>query len=108
MVLKSKTLESRRLNLLDECIRKEKLTSWEQLANTLEKPALKLRRMATEIKMKHVCLYSMQHSMESTASVSSVNSPTSPTQSLASSFSSATMEVSHGESLGCVCQAGGS
>ena len=90
-----KTLADRKQGLLEELIRKEKLTSWEQLANTLERPALKLRRLAIEIKQKHV-YYSKQHSVDSTASHLSVDSPTSPPQSLASSFSS-TMEVSQGE-----------
>ena len=90
-----KTLADRKQRLLEELIRKEKLTSWEQLASTLERPALKLWRLAIEIKRKHM-YYSKQRSVDSTASHLSMDSPTSPPQSLASSFSS-TMEVSQGE-----------
>lgn len=91
-----KTLADRKQRLLGELIRKEKLKSWEQLASTLERPALKLRRLAIEIKQKHV-YYSKQHSVDSTVSHLSIDSPTSPSQSLASSFSS-TVEVSQGKS----------
>ena len=89
-------LSDRRLMLLDECLKKEKLQSWEQLVITLDKPALKLTGMAMEIRKKHI--YSKQCSLDSH---SSMNSPTSPEQSLGSSFSSSRMEVSHGEEQWC-------
>ena len=58
-----------RLRLLEKCVSKEKLTSWEHLAATLEKPALNLRRMANEIRDKYI--YFKQDSMESRSSISS-------------------------------------
>ena len=80
--------------LLDTCIRKRLLKSWEELVAVLEKPALRQHRWATEIRKKHI--YSRQFSLDSH---SSMNSPSSPEQSLGSSFSSAMMEVSHGERM---------
>ena len=74
-----------RQNLLEKCVSKEKLTSWEHLAATLEKPALNLRRMANEIRDKYI--YFKQDSLESRSSISSP-------MSLEHSFSSS-MEVDH-------------
>lgn len=92
---KAKSLSERKQVLLDECLRKERISSWEELAFTLEQPSLKLTKMAFEIKKKYV--YLRQHSLDSTASHSSMNSPTSPPgQSLASSFSSAMSEGDQG------------
>ena len=79
-----KKLADRKQMLLQVCLRKEKLMSWEQLSITLEKPALKMTALATEIRQKHVS-DSKQASFDSMTSHSSVNSPTSP------------MEVSPGE-----------
>jgi hypothetical protein len=72
-----------RHSLLEKCISKEKLISWEHLAATLEKPALNLRRMAKEIRDKYI--YFKQDSLESRSSISSP-------MSLERSFSSS-MEV---------------
>ena len=70
-----------RVRLLEECVSKEKLTSWEHLAATLEKPALNLRTMASEIRDKYI--YFKQDSMES---CSSISSPMSLERSLSSSM----------------------
>ena len=67
------SLYDQKQRLVDKCISKEKLPSWEHLAATLEKPALKLDKMAGEIRAKHV--YTRQYSLES---CSSRNSPMSP------------------------------
>ena len=86
----SASLSDQKQRLVDKCISKEKLTSWEHLAAILEKPALNMYRMASEIRAKHV--YSRQYSLES---CSSINSPMSPLESVSSqeaSFSSS-MEV---------------
>ena len=69
----SAPLYDQKQKLVDKCISKEKLPSWEQLATTLEKPALNLRKMAGEIRAKHV--YSRQYSFESCSSISSPMSP---------------------------------
>ena len=80
-------LGDQRQRLLGKCIDKEKLTSWEHLAATLEKPSLNLSRMADEIRSKHI--YLKQDSMESRSSISSP-------MSLEHSFSP-TMEVDQSE-----------
>ena len=85
-------LSDQRLILLEECGKKELIQSWEQLVTVLDKPSLKQGRIAMEIRKKYI--YTKQCSLESK---SSMNSPTSLEQSLGSSFSSAMMEVSHGE-----------
>ena len=68
-----------RLRLLDKCVSKEKLTSWEHLAATLEKPAVNLRRLAREIRDK--CINLKQDSLVSP----SISSPWSLDHSLLSS-----------------------
>ena len=67
----SASLYDQKQRVVDKCISKEKLPSWEHLAATLEKPALNLGKMADEIRAKHV--YTRQYSLES---YSSINSPT--------------------------------
>ena len=69
----------RKQNLLEKCVSKEKLTSWEHLAATLEKPAVNLRRMAREIRDK--CIDLKQDSLVSP----SISSPWSLDHSLLSS-----------------------
>ena len=91
------SLYDQKQRLVDKCISKEKLPSWEHLAATLEKPALNLRKMAGEIRAKHV--YSRQYSLES---CSSINSPMSPElesgSSQEASFSSS-MEVDQSKKM---------
>ena len=69
----SVSLYDQKQRLVDKCISREKLPSWEHLATTLEKPVLNLGKMADEIRAKHV--YTRQYSLES---CSSINSPMSP------------------------------
>ena len=65
------SLSDQKQRLVDKCVKQEKLISWEHLVATLEKPALNMYRMASEIRAKHV-----QYSLES---CSSINSPRSDT-----------------------------
>ena len=92
----STSLYDQKQRLVNKCVSKEKLISWEHLADTLEKPALNLGSMAREIRTRHV--FSKQYSSDS---CSSMNSPTSPPQSASSmeaSFSSS-MEVDQSKTL---------
>jgi hypothetical protein len=93
----SVSLYDQKQSLVDKCISREKLPSWEYLAATLEKPALNLRKMAAEIRSKYV--YTRQYSLES---CSSINSPMSPDlESVSSqevSFSSS-MEVDQSKEI---------
>ena len=65
-----------RQSLVDECFKKEKITSWQQLVNVLEKPALDQGAIAEKIRGKFL----RQSSMESTTSSRSspLQSPLSP------------------------------
>ena len=71
--------------LVNECFKKEKIVSWQQLVDVLEKPALNQGAIANKIKRK----YLRQSSSESTTSsrTSSFRSPSSP------------MEISSGRTL---------
>lgn len=62
--------------LVDECFNKLKITSWQQLVNVLEKPALNQGAIAEKIRGKFL----RQSSLESTTSsrASSLRSPSSP------------------------------
>ena len=90
----SKLLPERKLRLVDECIRKEKLMSWEHLASTLERPAVDMKGLAREIRQKHI--YLRQYSSDSTGSLSSPMSPPRSLTSLEMSFSAA-MDSDHGK-----------
>lgn len=71
--------------LVNECFKKEKIVSWQQLVDVLEKPALNQGAIANKIKSKHL----RQSSSELTTS-----SRTSSFQS-----SSSPMEISSGRTL---------
>ena len=62
--------------LVDECFNKDKITSWQELVNVLEKPALNQGAIADQIRGKFL----RQSSLESTTSsrTSSLQSPLSP------------------------------
>ena len=71
--------------LLDKCFNKEKITSLEQFASVLEKPALNQTGLAKEIRNR--LSFGRQISMESaTSSIASAASVTSPFLSLTSSM----------------------
>ena len=89
----SASLYDQKQRLVDKCKEKEKLQSWEHLAATLEKPALNLRKMAGEIRTKHV--YSRQCSLESCSSISSLMSPGLESVSSQEASFSSSMEVDH-------------
>ena len=87
----SDSLYNQKQKLVDKCISKEKLPSWEHLAATLEKPVLNLRTMAGEIRAKHI--YSRQYSFESCSSISSPMSPGLESISSQEASLSSSMEV---------------
>ena len=75
--------------LLDKCFNKEKITSLEQFASVLEKPALNQTGLAKEIRNR--LSVGRQISMESaTSSIASAASLTSPFLSLTSSMEAST------------------
>lgn len=52
--MSAQTLSNPRQLLVDECFKKEKLTSWHQLATVLEKPALRQRKIASDIRRQYL------------------------------------------------------
>ena len=61
-----------RQRLLEECFKKEKITSWQQFVSVLEKPALAQMAVADRIKLK----YGVRPSFNSQVTHSRVQSPT--------------------------------
>ena len=82
-----------RQRLLEECFKKEKITSWKQFVSVLEKPALDQVAVADRIKAK----YRFETQSDSEATTSSMFAPLqSPASSITSDPSS--MEIHETES----------
>lgn len=64
--------------LVDECFRKVKITSWQQLVDILEKPALNQGSIANKIKEKYLKQSASLESTTSSSGMSSFQSPASP------------------------------
>lgn len=78
--------------LLEECFKKEKITSWHEFVTVLEKPALAENSIAKDIRSRFLRQYS---GSESDSSLPSPMSVQSASRSLEASFSSR-MEIETG------------
>ena len=64
--------------LVDACLEKEKITSWQQLADVLERPALNQGAIAEKIRERFLRQSSLESTTRSSSRTSSLQSPLSP------------------------------